>query len=229
MAENKHEGHRERLRNRFIKDGLDSFEPHNVLELMLFYALPRRDTNELAHTLLERYGSFSEVLQAPVHELESVPGMGRNAAVFLSLIPAIQRYYVNDKMNMGKIQGMAALENYIFNRFTGLTEEHVLFLCLDNSLKLISADFISEGSVTSTIVNVRKLVDLSLRHNAVAAILAHNHPRGEPFPSLEDIETTKTVISALKTINVQLIDHIICNDIEYVNMTEYDESSDIFI
>lgn len=211
MSENRHEGHRERLKNRYEKDGLSAFEPHNVLELALFYVLPRRDTNELAHDLIRHFGSFSEVLDAPVHELEKVNGIGHNAAVFISLLRDIQRYYQNSRANEQKVSGHKAITEYIFTRLSGLTEENVMVVCVDNMMNMICADIICEGSVNSTALSTRAVINCALKHNAVAVILAHNHPRGYALPSREDLQTTRIIRDALKTISVALIDHVICS------------------
>lgn len=228
MAENKHEGHRERLRGRYEKEGLSKFEPHNVLELALFYAVPRKDTNELAHDLIARFGSFSEVLDAPVHELEQVKGIGHNTAVFISLLRDLQRYYQNDKVNSKKIAGHDQITDYVFARLSCLTEEHVMLVCVDNKMNMICADIICEGSVNSTALSTRAVINCALRHNAVAVILAHNHPRGYALPSREDLQTTKVIKDALATISVALIDHIICTPTEKASLASSEQLEYLF-
>ena len=229
MDENNiHGGHRERLRERYLSQGLDTFAPHNVLELMLFYALPRRDTNVIAHRLLEEFGSFSEVLDASVEELESVEGMGRGAAVFLKMIPDIQRYYVNDKQRDDKVRGEDEIFDYIYDRLSMLNEEQVMFVCVDNTMKMISADIVNKGSVNSSAVNIRSIMNLALKHNAVAGVIAHNHPRGLALPSQEDLLTTKRVSDALSTINVRLLDHVICNATDYCTLAKYKDFKQYF-
>ncbi len=228
MSENKHEGHRERLKNRYEKEGLSMFEPHNALELALFYAVPRKDTNELAHDLIERFGSFSEVLDAPIHELEQVKGIGHNTAVFISLMRDLQRYYQNDKINSNKIAGHDEIAEYIFARLSHLTEEHVMLVCVDNKMSMICADILCEGSVNSAALSTRAVVNSALRHNAVAVILAHNHPRGYALPSREDLQTTKVIRDALATISVALIDHIICSPTDKVSLAANEQLEYLF-
>lgn len=228
MSENKHEGHRERLRNRFEKDGLAAFEPHNALELALFYAVPRKDTNELAHDLIKHFGSFSEVLDAPIHELEQVKGIGHNTAVFISLMRDIQRYYQNDKVNSKKISGHKEIAEYIFARLSCLTEEHVMLVCVDNEMKMICADMICKGSVNSASLSTRAVINCALRHNAVGVILAHNHPRGYSLPSREDLQTTKIIREALNTISVALIDHVICSTTEKTSLASSEQLEYLF-
>ncbi len=228
MADNKHEGHRERLKNRFEKDGLSKFEPHNALELALFYAVPRKDTNELAHDLIKHFGSFSEVLDAPIHELEKVKGIGHNTAVFISLMRELQRYYQIQKTTANKIVGHDEIVNYVFNTLSQLTEEHVMLLCVDNKMNMISADILCEGSVNSAALSTRAVVNCALKHNAVAVILAHNHPRGYALPSREDLQTTKTIKDALATISVALIDHIICSPSDKVSLASSEQLEYLF-
>ncbi len=228
MPENKHEGHRERLRGRFEKEGLSKFEPHNVLELALFYALPRKDTNELAHDLIRHFGSFSEVLDAPVYELEKVAGIGHSTAVFISLIRDLQRYYQSDKVNAKRISGHDEIVEYIFARLSPLTEEHVMLVCVDNKMNMICADVLCEGSVNSAALSTRAVINCALKHNAVAVILAHNHPRGYALPSRDDLQTTQAIKDALKTISVALIDHVICTPTEKTSMASCEQLEYLF-
>ncbi len=228
MAENKHDGHRERLKNRFEKEGLRKFEPHNVLEMALFYVIPRKDTNEIAHDLIDRFGSFSEVLDAPVYELEKVNGIGHNAAVFISFLKEIHSYYQDDKVNGGEYYGREEISEYIFARLSCLTEEHVMVVCVDNTMKMICADIICKGSVNSTAFSIREIVNCALRHNAVAIILAHNHPRGYPLPSRDDLDTTKAVRDALASVSVALLDHIICSPKEKSSLASVEQLHYLF-
>ncbi|MDR1002713.1 MAG: hypothetical protein LBL82_05540 [Oscillospiraceae bacterium] len=224
-----HEGHRERLRNRYLKEGFDNFELHNVLELLLFYGVPRKDTNELAHNLIKHFGSFSEVLDAPVHELEKIDGLPHNAAVMLSMLPSVFRLYLNDKTGGKKISGIDDIREFIFNQFVGLTEERVIFVCIDNAMRMISSDTVASGSVNSANVNMRTLVDLAIRHNAVAVIIAHNHPRGVSLPSREDLKTTEKVNMVMHSIGVRLIDHVICSPSDYSALAEAEQFDYLFM
>lgn len=228
MAENKHEGHRNRLRARYEKEGLSKFEPHNALELALFYAVPRKDTNELAHDLIEHFGSFSEVLDAPIHELEKVKGIGHNTAVFISLMRDMQRYYQVQKATAHKAVGHDEIADYVFNTLSILTEEHVMLVCVDNKMRMICADILCEGSVNSAALSTRAVVNCALRHNAVAVILAHNHPRGYALPSRDDLQTTKIIRDALATISVALIDHIICSPTDKVSLASSEQLEYLF-
>lgn len=217
---NEHDGHRDRLRDRFLKEGLAHFEPHNALELLLFYSVPRADTNELAHRLIERFGSLSEVLNANPEELMKVPGVGKNTAVLLSMMPQLFSAYTNDVINSHKIVGSEAIEKYIVGRFCCTNSEKVLLVCLDNRFRMLSCDTVGEGSVNFSVVDRRRIVETVLRHNATAAMIAHNHPRGYALPSPEDVTTTSEIAKMLEGIGVRLIDHIIVCPDDYISLAQ---------
>ena len=145
-----HEGHRERLRRRFLQEGLDNFDELQVLELLLFYAIPRRDTNPIAHALLEQFGSLSGVLEAPVSALAQVPGMGENAATLIQLVTATSRYYMVQRSSAG--QALNTVERcgaYLTPRFFGLRDEAVCALCLDAKCKPLACRILGRGSVNA--------------------------------------------------------------------------------
>ncbi len=214
-----HKGHRERLKKRFQESGLDSFTDIQVLELLLFYAIPRRDTNPIAHRLLERFGSLSQVLEASVEDLKRVEGVGHEAAVFLHLIPASGRYYMVDKTMHSKV--LTTIEQcgqYMLPFFFGRGVETIFLLCLDAKCKVLCCKEIGEGSVNSAGISVRKIVETALAANATSVVLAHNHPSGIALPSPEDLHTTKRVAMALKAVDIQLVDHIIVADDDYISL-----------
>lgn len=213
-----HEGHRERLRQRFIKEGLQHFEPHNVLELLLFYAIPQRDTNEIAHRLIDRFGSLSEVLEAPVSELTQIKGIGEYAAVLLSLMPELCNVYLQDRASRSKICGLDQIAAFASQRFVGMTTEHFLLICVDNKCSIISHQFISEGTVTSASIDIHKMLRVLIGSNATNCVIAHNHPRGSTKPSREDLTTTMTIARELQPFGIQLLDHVIVSNDAYLSM-----------
>ena len=216
-----HTGHRQRMKERFEKEGLDHFSDIQVLEFLLFYAIPRQDTNPIAHALLDRFGSLPQVLEAPVEELEKVPGVGHSAALLLSLIPSLSRYYNKKTAEEGlQLRTVSACCNYLKQQFIGRRTEVVYLLCLDAKCKMLSCQEVGEGSVNSANVSVRRIVELALRANATSVILAHNHPSGLALPSGEDIQTTYQVASALRAVEVRLVDHIIVADDDYVSLAQ---------
>ena len=215
-----HDGHRQRLRERFLKEGLDNFTDVQVLELILFYCIPRQDTNELAHELLKQFGSFSQVLETSPEELKTVKGIGDNAALFLNLIRAVGRYYEVDRnMRVDKpLRTTDACGYYLLPKFVGRNKETVFLLCLDAKCKVLCCPMIGEGSVNSAGVPIRRVVEAALGANATTVVLAHNHPSGIALPSHEDITTTRRVAAALSAVDVVLADHVVVADGDFTSM-----------
>lgn len=213
-----HDGHRQRLRTRFLRDGLSGFEEHEVLELVLFYCIPRRDTNEIAHNLIKRFGSLAKVLDAPIRELERVDGVGKSAAAFLSLLKEVGiRYRISSNENE-ILNTYEACGQFLKERLMGKKHETVLLLCLDSKCMVISCREVGEGSINSAAISIRKIVDIALAENATSVVLAHNHPGGLAIPSQEDILTTRRVAKALCLVDVILNDHVIATDDDYVSL-----------
>ena len=216
-----HDGHRQRLKDRFRQDGLDNFNELQVLELLLFYCIPRQDTNPLAHALLDRFGTLSQVLEAPVLELEKVPGIGSNAATFLHLVRDAGRYYqINRTMQEKILLTTEQCGNYLSSFFIGRSNEMVFLLCMDAKCKVLCCKEIGEGSVNFASVPVRRIVQTALAANATTVVLAHNHPSGIAIPSSEDVQTTHRVAVALDTVDIALADHIIVADDEFVSLAQ---------
>ena len=214
-----HDGHRDRLRMRFLQEGLDGFTDIQVLELLLFYCIPRRDTNEIAHALLNRFKTLAQVLDAPVEELKRVPGVGENTATFLSLICATGRSYLISKANQtAVVKSIDQCAAYMAPLFYGRRNEMVYLLSLDAKCKVLSCDLVNEGSVNATSVSVRRIVEMALASNATSVVLAHNHPSGVAVPSDEDKQTTLRIAEALKMIDVELVDHLVIADDDYVSL-----------
>ena len=216
-----HDGHRQRLKERFVKEGLDNFQQNQVLELLLFYCIPRRDTNEIAHNLLKRFGSLSGVVEATVDELKKVPGMGENAAVFLSLLNAFGRYYqVNRVSDAVILTTIEKCGEYLTPLFTGRRNETVFLLCLDAKCKVICCREVGEGGVNSASVPIRRIVEIALGVNASSVVLAHNHPSGLAIPSADDIHTTKRLAQALQAVEIELVDHLVVADGDCVSLAQ---------
>ncbi len=216
-----HDGHRQRMKERFLEEGLDNFSQVQVLELLLFYCIPRQDTNPIAHMLLERFGNLSQVLEAPVSELEKVPGMGHNAAVYLHLVTQAGRYYqVNRTMQSRILTTIDACGAYLTPFFIGRRNETVFLLCLDAKCKVLCCKEIGEGSVNSAGVPIRRIVETALAANASTVVLAHNHPSGLALPSSEDVQTTQRLAVAMDAVEITLIDHIIVADDDFVSLAQ---------
>ena len=216
-----HDGHRNRLKERFLKEGLDGFSEIQVLELVLFYCIPRKDTNPIAHALLEHFGGFSQVLEAPVEELKRIPGMGESSAAFLRLITETGRYYMVHRSTQASV--LPTLEQcaeYMVPFFFGRRLETVFLLCLDAKCKVLCCKEVGEGSVNSAGISVRRIVETALGANASSVVLAHNHPSGVALPSGGDIQTTRRIAMALSAVEITLVDHIVVADEDYVSMAQ---------
>jgi len=218
---NIHEGHRERLKKRFFDHGLDNFDDINALELLLFYALPRRDTNELAHRLLKRFGTLAGVMDASKEDLLAVEGVGENVAGLLRLIPALSRRYVVSKTPSAEpVDTPTQAGRYFIPHFMYETEEVVLALLLDARRRPILCQELGRGTVNAAEVSARKLAALCLERKASAVIVAHNHPSGVALPSREDELFTSQMAKALGVLGVELSDHIIVAGTDYVSLRE---------
>lgn len=216
-----HEGHRQRLKERFLKDGLDHFEELYVLELLLYYCIPRVDTNPIAHGLLDYFGSLTAVFNATPEELQKVPGIGENAATFLTLIPQVGRYYQIKRAETGDIlKTIPECGNYLVPYFYGRDNETVFLLCLDAKCKVLGCKMVGEGSVNSANIPIRRVVEIALKTNATTVILAHNHPSGLAIPSHEDVETTLRLSKAMNAVEITLADHIVVADNDFVSMAQ---------
>lgn len=216
-----HDGHRDRLRKRYMAEGLDHFTEVQVLELMLFYCIPRKDTNELAHRLLERFGSLSQVLDTRQEDLMQVEGIGENAALFLSLFPSVARYYdTNQASRVTVLKDVDECGKYLLGYFKNRINETVFLLCLDAKRKVLCCQMVGEGSVNSAGVPIRRVVEMALAANATTVVLAHNHPSGLALPSREDVMTTRRLAAALDGVDVILADHLVIADGDYVSMVQ---------
>lgn len=216
-----HDGHRMRLKNRFLEQGLDGFDDHNVLELLLFYAMPRQDTNPIAHALLDRFGSLDAVFEAPVEELSKVPGIGENSAAFLKLIPSVARRYEMERNRPDEIidssekAGAFLVPIYMLER-----DEVVYVMCLDAKGKLLCCKELFRGVANTTEISLRKIAELALSKNAFSVIISHNHTSGIALPSAEDERTTKLIKDTLERIGVELRDHIIVAGDDFISMAD---------
>ena len=216
-----HDGHRERVKKRYKEEGLDGFAPHQVLEMILFYCIPRQDTNPLAHRLLERFGTVDGVLRASPKELKKVEGVSDGIAMYLSLFLSLDRYCQMEKTQDAKI--LKSVEDcgyYLLPRFDNLPRETVYLLCMDAKCKVLCCKKLGEGSVNSAAVPIRRIVELALEESASVVVLAHNHPSGVAVPSGDDVQTTRRLAVALDAVGVELLDHIIVAEGEFVSLLQ---------
>ncbi len=205
-----HDGHRDRVRERYITSGAQAFAPHELIELLLFYGVPRRDTNELAHRLLDTFGSVRDVLGADRAMLLRVKGVTPNVATLLNLVGDLRRYCAEEERPLG----MSVLETseqveFLRPRFEDLGEEEVWMLSLDILTRVIGVHKISHGTPISADVNTREVLRHALADNAVRVVVAHNHPSGIAVPSQADIQTTAKLAITLAGAGVRLLDHLV--------------------
>ncbi len=205
-----HTGHRHRLRWRFEENGLQGFSDHEILELLLTYAIPRIDVNPLAHKLMTAFGSFDAVLDASPEELKKVDGMGERSAALLSMmVPVFQRYEQQKLQQKKRFTTYSALASYCNTLFMGAREEQFYLLCFDAKLQLIKAVNMAIGTADEVHVSPKQIVREALRLGAVTVAVTHNHPSGDPKPSPDDIELTRNIKEALDMVEIRLADHVV--------------------
>lgn len=206
---NIHDGHRKRMKEKFLENGLASFKQHEILELVLFFGIQRVNTNDIAHHLINKFGNISSVFNAPIEELENVKGMTKNASVLLKLIPQVLQFYSSELYDEIPLDNLKSVSNYFVSSFIGAVDEELKVCCLDNNLHVISCVTVAHGTVNATPVSARKIIDAAFRSNASIIILAHNHPNGSPVPSDSDIRVTREMMRILSSIGIELLDHVI--------------------
>lgn len=216
-----HDGHRARLKQRFADYGERVFDDHQLLELMLFYCVPQGDVNPLAHRLINHFGSFSAVLDAKAEDLCRVKGVGPHTAQFLSMLPQImRRYEISRSSAESVVNSTADAGEYLLPYFFGTRNETVYLLCLDAKGKVLACDFLCEGSPDRVGLDSRQIVETALFHRATSIILAHNHLSGVATPSEADISATLALRPLLKAIHVQLLDHLVIADGDFISMAQ---------
>lgn len=203
-------GHRDRLRQRFVESGPTSLQDYELLELVLFRLLPRRDTKPIAKAMLERFGSFSEALSAPTHLLEEIDGLGPTAVTDLKVILASAQRFARDQIPDRPILGSwKALIDYCHSQMAFEPREQFRIMFLDKKNKLIADEVQQTGTVDHTPVYPREVIRRSLELSATAIILVHNHPSGDPTPSSADVQMTKAIADIASPLGITLHDHII--------------------
>ncbi len=214
------EGHRQRMRERFYKEGIDNFEPHEALEMLLYFTIPRKDTNALAHSLIEHFGSFHGVLEANREDLLKF-GLTPTTTAHLNMMPGFLNYYMQSHASgTPHFPDCTAIGNYAVNKLGERTNEVFGVLCLNIHRKFINFEIITEGAVSSATVNARKVAECALRNNAAKVVIMHNHPGGSLSPSKDDCDLTEHLFAVLHSIDVGLVDHIIVANGRFSSMSE---------
>lgn len=215
-----HGGHRKRIRDRFINHGADNFQDHELLELLLTYAIPRVNVNPQAHALLNEFGSLAGVLDAQPEDLRRVKGVGENAAALLHLMPALFQRYSRSRVEGKRYDSPDRLADYLMSYFVDKTHEQVVALLLDNNCHIIRLCRVGEGTPSSVLVDTHKLVKCAMQYNAATIVLGHNHPNGSCRPSRQDIKETTSLRDLLKSLGVPMVDHIVIGQNEWISMKQ---------
>lgn len=218
---NAHKGHRNRLKKRFLAEGIDSFNEHQILELLLFFTLPQKDTNLIAHDLISTFGSLSRVFEAHPKELEKIEGIGQHSSSLITLIPQLSRAYLKDLTRERPVLDSArAAGEYVKNFFMGRIYEVFYIFCMDKSCRVIHEEKICEGTLDETPCYPRLVLEAAFRHNAQRVIFAHNHPSGLLKPSPGDIASTHKLVQIFESVDIEVVDHIIAGKSGYISMAE---------
>jgi len=219
--ENLHSGHRNRLRKRAVENGLNSFNEHQILELILSFYLPRVDTNPIAHKLIKEFGSLALVLEAETKDLLSVSGMGEKSASFLHLIPEILKSYKKSKMQRGVIiTSPKQAHNYIGEVIKYVPKEEFYLICLDSKSKVLVTKLLAKGTNSQVGLSLKQITQTAIQASANGVILVHNHPSGNSEPSTEDIILTKKVYLTLSLNNICVMDHLVISKEDYYSFNQ---------
>ena len=222
MAENKrHKGHRQRMRERVQSYGLDSLAEHEALEYVLYLTNAQRDTNGIAHDLIDRFGDFAAVLEASEEELCTVEGVGPSTARMLHLLPQISRYYGRSRTSTTRcIKTTEQMGSYLMAKFAWSDYERAMLVSLDSRKRVRAAVWLREGTSDRVSLDIKNVVAAAIKGGTDAVVLCHNHPNGVALPSLEDMDATGSIARALGLVNVHLLDHFILTDTEYFSMRD---------
>ena len=214
MSELSREGHRQRLKHTYLENGIAGMADANILELILFYAIPRKDTKQLAYDILNHFnGRLDLVFSADVDELRSIKGVGDSAAILLSLFNAVSRHLTAQKnREVSCLADYNDAKAYCRNLLSGLDEERLLMITLDNNMNIVNVHTVTHGSVNTVSVEPRRIVEYTLRDKSAVIIVSHNHPHSDYMPSEKDVAITRRLIHLLAPLGIRLADHIIVGE-----------------
>ena len=208
--QNVHANHRNRVKQKFVRFGLKPFAEHEILEMLLFYAIPQADTNPLAHRLIQEFGSLKEVLDAPIERLKTVKGVGDNSAILINFFSSLMHEY-NQFQSKEKVvldtQLMA--KDFVKSIFAGVQVEQFYVICIGNQNEVLDMSELNSGSQNKVHIDIRELTNYVLQKKCERIIIAHNHPKGNPFPSDADINMTRKIFNSCVLNDIDILDHVI--------------------
>ena len=218
---NIHAKHRGRVMDEFLANGLNGLPDHRVLELLLFYAIPRKDLNPLAHALIDRFGSLAGVFHATPEQLMEVEGVGRRTALFIRLIPAVAARYLQSNSSFdGPLVSAWQFRELLLPLFFGQRNELAYLVCMDGKNKLLVTKKLGEGIADTVQIAIRKVLETALACNATRVVLAHNHVSGVAIWSDADLDTTLRLRRVLREAGIELMDHFIVAGDDMVSMAD---------
>lgn len=213
--------HRKRLRERFQKAGTKGFADYELLELLLTYAIPRKDVKPLAKDLIRHFGDISTVLDASQEELESVPGLGPASATLVRLVKELCAAHLANKMKERRpLSSPQAVVDFAKVKLAGLPYEAFMVIYLNIKNEYIGHDLIHEGTIDRAVIYPRRIIEAALAHHSAGLILVHNHPSGHPHPSEDDRQLTSAILEAARTLEIQVLDHVIVGVNGYFSFKE---------
>lgn len=218
---NVHAGHRGRIKERYMDEGLDNFSDHEVIELLLFYSIPQRNTNTIAHRMIKEFGTLHDLLEADPRDIERRCKVSLNTAILVSMVAPLSRQYLKQKWgNRPVVNSSTIAGNYALSLFAGRIYECFFIICLNSQNRVNHSALVHEGTINEAPVYPRIIVETALRHKANSIILAHNHPGGSLKASNADIDVTRKIYQAMKTISITVADHIIVAGDRYFSFAE---------
>lgn len=206
---NLHSGHRQRVKANVVKNGFSQLEDHQLLELMLFYSIPREDTNPIAHRLIDEFGSLDNILSAEISKLQKVQGVGENTALMIATVGELHRRASRKPIKKKRYKTTDDLKELCVSRLQLEKNEKVMLYCFDGERKLLRETLICEGTEYAANVDLRKIISNVIDSNSVCVMLSHNHPTGSSSPSAYDIDSTRSLCVMLRGLGYKVIDHII--------------------
>lgn len=220
MSEHRHHGHRERMKLRITQGGLANFSDHELLEVLLYYAIRQGDTNPIGHALIDRFGSFSGILKASIPELCEVKGIGESSAIMMRTMGEfIKRYNMSEVLDSRQVfSDLHSIHQFVRQLFLDESREVTYLLCLDQSYRLLHYQMIGKGTVNFCQINLREITEIAFRYQTAIVVLAHNHPGGTATPSVADRSTTREIAKMLRALGIELCDHVIVSDDQVTSM-----------